>query len=159
MDRLAQAFKDLVGLFTAKIDYLALYPSEVFSQESDGALQVFPDNQAIAKQAGVKLRSPFPHCKVTVVKGARVLLGFEEGDPSKPYCQPSWDSPTGTLTLIEIGSSAQFVALSNKVDQAFTDLKTYLDAHVHGTGTGPSSPPTSPYTAPASTACTKLKTQ
>jgi hypothetical protein len=158
-DRLSSALKELITLFTAKVDYLALYPSEVFSQDSDGSLQVFPDNQSIAKQAGVKLHSPFPHCKVTVTKGARVLLGFEEGDPSKPYCLPSWSSPDGTLTLIDIGSGSQFVALSNKVDQAFADLKTYIDAHTHPTGVGPSGPPASPYLQPATTACTMFKTQ
>lgn len=68
-----------------RTDYLALYPAEVYSQDSDGTLQVFPDSPAIPKLAGVPLKLPAPGTVVKVTKGARVLVGFEGGNPSRPF--------------------------------------------------------------------------
>lgn len=50
-----------------------------------------------------------------------------------------------------------FVALAGKVDQAFADLKTYIDAHTHTHSMGPTGAPAAPYTTPGSVAATKTK--
>lgn len=78
-------FRALTRHYARRIDYLALYPAEVYSQDSDGTLQVFPDSDAIPKMSGVPLKLPAPGTDVRVTKGARVLVGFEGGDPDKPF--------------------------------------------------------------------------
>ena len=172
LDRLSKAVKAVVEAFTSKIDYLALYPGEVYSQDADGGLQIFPDNQRIPKFAGVPLRTAFPQCKVEVPKGTRVLLGFEEGDPSKPYAS-LWDSKAGSVTLVTLGDdgAAQFVALANLVKNEleaikseFDSLATYVSGHAHPVVISPpsSSPPPTPHTngySVGSVAASKLKTE
>ena len=160
-DRLTKAFKRLVELFTGRIDYLALYPSKVYSQDPDGSLQVFPDYPRIPKMAGVPLRTPFPQCQVTVAAGTRVLLGFEGGDPSKPYCS-LWEGSTGEVTLVVVGSSddAQYVALSNLVDDHQTAVQQYLDTVTYPTAMGPTGtaiPGPSP--VPPGVGCIKFKVE
>lgn len=55
------------------------------------------------------------------------------------------------------GQSSEFVALSNLVNARFERLETWVDAHVHPTGVGPSGPSSPPLGAGASTAATKQK--
>lgn len=88
---LAGLIEAIVERATRKMAYLAVYPSTVHSQASDGTLQVFPDDERIPKMAGVKLSLPVPGAEVRVRSGARVLLGFEGGDPAKPYAT-GWGS-------------------------------------------------------------------
>lgn len=150
-----------MDLFTSRIDYLALYPSKVYSQAADKTLQVFPDNPKIPKMAGVVLRTPFPQCTVEVAAGTRVLLGFEAGDPSKPYCS-LWEGSTGEVTLVVVGSSddAQFVALANLVDDHQTAVQNYLDTVTYPTAMGPTGtaiPGPSP--VPPGVGCLKFKVE
>jgi len=68
------------------VTYHKLYPSTVMAQVGD-SLSVLPDNVAL-KGTGltnVPIRTGIPGTKATVAPGAKCLLGFEEGDPQKPY--------------------------------------------------------------------------
>lgn len=83
---------DLAGLIEAIVArhlrrqaYLGLYPATVHSQASDGTLQVFPDDTLMPGMVGVKPTLLAPGCEVRVAKGARVLVGFEAGDPARPF--------------------------------------------------------------------------
>lgn len=60
---------------------------------------------------------------------------------------------------IRLGDStaAQFAAMANLVDAAFSTLRTELLAHTHPTGIGPSGPPIGIGPTSAPTACTKVK--
>lgn len=60
--------------------------------------------------------------------------------------------------LLKVAGAGDFVALAQKVDTAFQNIVTWLTAHVHPTGVGPSGPPTPPPTGQASTAATKTRT-
>lgn len=51
------------------------------------------------------------------------------------------------------GGVLDFVAQAAKVDKALADLAV----HVHGSGTGPTTPPSPPYMAPTSVAATTLR--
>ena len=152
------------------VDYLALYPAKVHSQDADGTLQVFPDSSRIPKMANVRLRTPFPQCKVQVGQGTRVLLGFEAGDPSLPYCS-LWDSTAGTVVLVTLGDedAAQSVALSNLVKNELDAIKSefdsfadYINQHTHpapgGATSAPSVSTTVGYSA-GEVAATKLKAE
>lgn len=84
-----QAFADLVGSFFPQIDYLAFYPGTLKAMSTDKTkVDVDPDNKKILPGVGsIRLKLGMPGATVDVepTPGSRVLIGFEEGDPSKPY--------------------------------------------------------------------------
>jgi hypothetical protein len=84
-DRILAALERIVGQIFARVDYMALYPCNIDSQNGDGTLELTPDNEKIKGLSKVPLRVGIPGCEVKVSPGAKVLLGFEDGNPSKPY--------------------------------------------------------------------------
>lgn len=90
-DRLLAPFAALVRRLTARIDYLALYACRVVAQNTDLTLELQPDDARIPSLSAVPIRHGLPGVTVRVAAGARVLLAFENGDPSKPVAT-LWDS-------------------------------------------------------------------
>lgn len=68
------------------VTYHKLYPATVMAQTGD-TLAVLPENSALQGTGlmNVPMRTGVPGAKATVAPGAKCLLGFEEGDPRKPY--------------------------------------------------------------------------
>lgn len=83
--RLRAALAALVRAETRRVDYHALYPASVVSQDgAGGPLDLRPDTEALPPPQAVPLRV-VNGVKLTIPAGTRVLLGYEGGDPSKPY--------------------------------------------------------------------------
>ena len=83
--RLRAALAALVRAETRRVDYHALYPASVVSQDgAGGPLDLRPDTEALPPPQAVPLRC-VNGVKLTVPAGTRVLLGYEGGDPSRPY--------------------------------------------------------------------------
>lgn len=101
-DRLSTALKTLVTR-NAPLDYFALYPSTLVTQDTDNTLQIRPDDERLPSMAGVPLRLPVPGAVIKVTDGARVLLGFESGSPSKPVAL-LWE--LGTAKSVEITTAS-----------------------------------------------------
>lgn len=81
-------------------DRMALYPCEVVKCATDGStVDVKPDADRVKPHSAVKVKTPAGITAV-VQPGARVLLGWEGGDPSKPYVS-LWDSATVTKLVIK----------------------------------------------------------
>lgn len=72
--------------------YHAQYISTVQSQDSDGNLDLLPDDERVRGTglSRVPIRYGIPGVKARVVAGARVTLAFEAGDPSRPFAA-LWD--------------------------------------------------------------------
>lgn len=88
-----------------RVDYLARYPARVVGSHADGSLDVHPDDARVPAAQAVPYRS-LPGVTYTVPTGARVLLGYEGGDPSRPFVD-LWE-PTSSVTRITInGGSAK----------------------------------------------------
>lgn len=83
-DRLVEAVRRIVRPLLSRIDYLALYPARIVTQAADGTLEVMPDDERLPGMTRVALRTFLPGVEVKVKDGGRVLVGFENGDPSKP---------------------------------------------------------------------------
>lgn len=87
-----------------RVDYLALYPARVVSQSAAGLLDLVPDDARVPSCGGVPIRYGLPGVVVTVPAGARVLLGYEAGDPSKPVAT-LWDAAEVTRITVNGGSA------------------------------------------------------
>lgn len=122
--RLIGAFKAAVDALTARVDYHALYPCTVVGQ-SGNELELLPDD---AKMRGfgvgaVAIKTGAPGYEYDVPDGARVLLGFEAGDPSRPYCA-LWQSETDVDTITFDGGSEDIARTSDSVDAGYLVFET-----------------------------------
>ena len=137
-DRIKGPLAEFVRAITARIDWFALYPCRVVAQNADKTLELQPDNTRVPSVSKVPIRLGIPNATVTVTAGSRVHLGFEGGDPTKPYAA-LWGP--STVTELVIGSSAQdFVAHAAKVKASLDALVAAFNGHVHpGVTSGTSS--------------------
>lgn len=76
----------IVNSIMGRVDYFALYECVVDAQSADlTELDLTCLSKAFGGISRVPLRNGVPGVKVRVKTGARVLLGFDGGDPKKPY--------------------------------------------------------------------------
>jgi hypothetical protein len=75
------------------VRWLGQYPAEIQSQHDDFTVDLLPDNPALRGNglSRVNIRHGIPGVQVRVLAGSRCLLGFEGGDPAKPYVS-LWDA-------------------------------------------------------------------
>ena len=90
---LPEAVTKLLKPFLRRLDYQALYPGTVLKDWGTLKVDVKPDVPVVASAlpdlVEIPLRVSFPGLvSVKLKAGARVLLGFEQGDPSKPFALP-----------------------------------------------------------------------
>ncbi len=84
MDRARAAIEAIIERLLSKVDYAALYPCTVVSQNGDGTLELRPDSSKIPGLSKVPYRPGIPGIVIKVNAGARVIVGFEDMNPSKP---------------------------------------------------------------------------
>lgn len=111
-DRLLAPFEALVKRFTSRLDYCALYACRVVAQNADGSLELQPDDARMPSLSGVPIRHGLPGVTVTVAAGSRVLLGFEDASPSRPFAA-LWDA--SSVTEIKFNGGTKSIA---RVDDA-----------------------------------------
>jgi hypothetical protein len=117
-DSITTSLRRLVEAFVGRrLDHLALYPAVVVQQRSDGTLDLSPEDPRVPSCQGVPIRLGIPGVTVTVPSGGRVLLGYANGDPSRPYAS-LWES--GTVTRITINGGTAKVARLGDATNAHT---------------------------------------
>lgn len=82
----SEAIEHMLGGVRREIDFSRLYSARVVSQRSDDSLELEADSHKL-KGFGmdrIPLRHGLPG-SVKVSKGSRVMVGFADGDPSKPF--------------------------------------------------------------------------
>ena len=103
----------LVRQMTARVDYFALYACRVVSQNDDGTLDLRPDVDTFGPGLQkVSMRLGLPGVTAKVKKDSRVLLGFENGDATKPIAT-LWD--VSSLDEIKIVAQTKITALAPKI--------------------------------------------
>jgi len=144
-------FAGMLAGIRQDVDYSRMYPARVSKQNSDGTLQLVPDDD-VMKGAGwdrVPIRHGLPGITLEgVPSGARVRVGFEEGDPANPFAA-LWDTDTGTTGLTIVVHAAHIKLGGGDATKAALlgpDVLQWLDTHTHPTGVGPSGPPIVPTT-------------
>ena len=123
------------------IDYLALYPAQIRTQNADGTLELTPDDARISGLSKVVIRHGLPGVAVKVNAGARCLVGFENGDPQKPVAT-LWE--VGSIDKLYLGTSnvtgsdaTDFVAMAAKVNARLDAIQNALASHSHALQAGP----------------------
>jgi hypothetical protein len=96
------AFERLLGRLSRRVDYAALYPARVVAQRADGTLDLVPDSPRVAPCQGVPYRT-LRGLSVDVSAGARVLLGYEAGDPARPYAL-AWELGDASTVRVNGGT-------------------------------------------------------
>jgi hypothetical protein len=137
----------LIRWITRDTIYLTLYSATVIRQAADGTLDLLPDDLRLQSQGlqGVPIRHGLPGVVVEVPAGERVLLGFDSGDPARPYAA-LWHE--GQVTSVRIGGTEP-VALASLVSARLDALQQAFDEHTHIYSPGPSpAAPTAPPAAP-----------
>jgi hypothetical protein len=173
LDRIKEPFARLVRWVMRDAVYQRMYPARVVGQDAAGRLDLVPDDERIRGTGtqAVSIRHGLPGVSVEVPVGARVMLGFEEANPAKPYAA-LWEGVT-PFTLINVGdfhvetggtsragTGAQFVALANLVLNELNAIKAAYDVHTHaGVTAGPAvtAVPVPLLTPPGSVASSNLK--
>ncbi len=87
LDRIKAAFLAFFRSLFPRISYLAYYPGTVEKQSSDLAfVDVTPDDRVnLPGCPNVPLRLGVPGATAQLQQGTRVLLGFDAGDPQRPF--------------------------------------------------------------------------
>jgi hypothetical protein len=125
-DRVKGALKAFIESLTARYRYSARYQCKVVSQNGDGTLELIPDDRKIPGMSGVPIYCGIPGAAVKVSPGARCLLEFAGGDPSKP-CVTGWEpgsaaqidlSTTGLLNVNAGGAAAVRPVARATIDSA-----------------------------------------
>lgn len=125
-ERLKAAFARLVERFTRRLDYLALYPATVLIDHGDMTVDVRPDRPQVAGElpelVAIPLRVNFPGLvSVKVKAGARVLVGFEHGDPSRPFAQP-YSAADLELFIIQSGQGHSITVSDDRGQESGDDV-------------------------------------
>lgn len=119
---------------TARVDYLALYPCVVSGQDDDGRLHLVPEDMRLSSCRGVPVRLGIPGVTVRVATGARVLLGFEAGDPARPVAT-LWES--GSVTeLVVNGATTGAARMGDSVARSAA-FATWMANVTTATGVAP----------------------
>ena len=98
--RFRNAIRALAGI--PSVDYSALYPAKVLANKSGNRADVRADDDRIGALSNISVKQFAPDITLEIAAGARCLLGFAEGDPSKPFAI-AFDL-AGSFTRLEIGS-------------------------------------------------------
>ncbi len=115
------------------IDRLAFYRAEVKACADDGStVDVAPEDKRVDGHQGVPVRVGIPGAVMVVQPGAVVLLGWERGDPSRPYAVPAWEAGASVVKLI---LKADMVYLGDESGAEALVKKSEFDDHVHAFGT------------------------
>lgn len=99
------------------LDYYAAYPAQVVTQNSDGTLELKPDNPRIGPHSAVPIRG-LPGVTVKVAPGARVLLEFANGSPKAPIAtlfEPHSLLEVTVTADVKVSVSAPMVVLADGV--------------------------------------------
>lgn len=132
---LADALETIIARVMRRVDYHALYPARVLTQHADGSLDLVPDSTRVPSCQRVPMRT-LRGLSVEVAAGARVLLGYEAGDPSAPVAL-LWEP--GDATVVRINGGDSRVARDGEAVVYSGTFATWLTAV--GTATGAGAPP------------------
>ena len=122
--RLLAGLEKIVRRITRRVDFCALYPARVLSQNADGTLELAPESETLPAMQAVSYRT-IPGVALTVPAGSRVLLGFEDADPARPVAL-LWE--LGTVTRLAVNGSTTRAAREGDDVTRTNDMQTWMQS-------------------------------
>lgn len=111
-DRLKDPLSAIVRGMLPGVDYLGLYRATVVRESIRGdnsmIVDVLPDDLRIPSMSAVRLKLGLPATTVQIVPGAHVGIGWEGGDPTKPFAT-TWDGGEADATQMTINAIQMFL--------------------------------------------------
>jgi hypothetical protein len=134
----SDALERFVRWVCRDVRFHRLYPGTVELDRGDGTMDVTPDDAEIRGMGlpPLRPRAGLPATKVTADKGARVLVGFEAGNPKRPYIA-EFASGRGT---VEIDGSAAVACMNDPIEVLMTG-PVGVQATINGYYVQPGTPP------------------
>jgi hypothetical protein len=121
---------DIAGIVAqemANVDFYGRYECKVIAQSADlSTVDLQPVNAKFAGLQRVPLRLGLPGVTAQFAPGAKVLLGWMEGDPSQPYAGLFYGGET--LTALTVGTAADNVITKQDITtlMAAISAATYI---------------------------------
>ncbi len=125
LDRIKEPFVALVRSVFPRIDYLALYPGTVVLQRGPNAIDVQCDDPRLPGFASIPLFLGEPSAVVQVQAGARILVGFQGGDPRYPFAA-LWGNGAVVQSLSFAGGGHAAARVGDPVKLALSDLQQFV---------------------------------
>lgn len=159
-DRVLGPLRSIIRGATARADFFVLYSAVVNSDNGDETLDFTPEDARLPSQSKVPKMYGVPGLESTIASGSKILFGFANGDPSKPYVA-MYDSTSATKVsilsaMVNIGSDSptEPAVLGQTFMTWFINM---FNTHTHPTAVGPSSVPTVPAVDPGTLLAQKVK--
>lgn len=126
----------------------AHYPGTVEVVHADGSMDVTPDDAEIRGLglAALRARAGLPGTKASGAAGARCLIGFEAGDPRRPYIS-AWASGAAVASISVDGGTAGVAGFGDPVEVLLPDVMT-VQGFLEGFTQPPGAPPPPPIPTP-----------
>jgi hypothetical protein len=102
-DRFKAVLESIMRRIASRYDFAATYGCKVVSQNADGTLELLPDSPLMPGESGIPIRSG-PGVTYQVNPGARVLLTWENCDPSRPIAILGETHDLKSMTITATGS-------------------------------------------------------
>jgi hypothetical protein len=139
-DAIKRGFMALARASRPNVDYFALYRAKVLAQSQDRAtVDVVPDDVRLPPMSLIPLKLGIPGATTSIEPGAGVLVGWENGDPTKPQAF-LFDGGASVLVLsltaekIELGGEGlQLLAdqlVVGRTPCAFTGAPHYVNGNL-----------------------------
>lgn len=132
LDRLKAAIVGLANHALRRVDHFATYSAKVIRQMGDGRLEIRADDSRFKGLAAVAMRPGVHGITTTVRRGARILFGFENGDPRKAVAT-GWESGDPEELKIE----ADAIKLGNNATKGVVRKDDLGDGGTFTAGVGP----------------------
>lgn len=140
LDSLQKAVFRVLGLApdtTVQIDKLAFYRVRISRVYADGRVDIIPDDRRLPTMSGINVRAGTPGLSAISQVDGYALLGWIEGDPSRPYVH-SWEDGIPAKIVqrgeeIYLGDEQNYkrIATAEDVDGVLQQIKTILSSHTH----------------------------
>jgi len=99
-DRIKTALNKIIAKALKPVDYYALYPARIAAQSLDSlSVDLVPDDTRIPHVRNVPLRLGIPGTTCKVAIGSRVHLGFDAGNPLRPFAAIFESATVISITL------------------------------------------------------------
>ncbi|WP_170229376.1 hypothetical protein [Polyangium fumosum] len=108
------------------LQYLAVHDATVVAQGADGTLDLRLDSAEIPGLSGVPVWLGLPGIRVEVAKGARVKVGFSEGDPGKPFAG-LWETDAAMIRIVLGGGTKAVARVDDATDSGTLVLRTVTE--------------------------------